>query len=78
MSARSCWASRPCAYCRALASLSGPDLADLELGRAVAAVRRWQGYSARDAAWLGWLAMESCSDASMQALLAYLGGHHGC
>jgi hypothetical protein len=50
---------------------------DLELGRAVASVRRLEGYSVREAAWLGYMAMESLEPEAVVALSAYLERHHG-
>jgi hypothetical protein len=73
-----CRASAPCAYCRALARPQPlSDLRDLALGRAVASVRRSEDYSVQQAAWLGWMAMESCEPDFVRVLECYLERHHG-
>jgi hypothetical protein len=78
VSAAVCRASSPCFWCRAWAAAARAGLqADLETGRAVAFVRRREGYAVDRAAWLGFMAMESCEADHIQALIAWLERHDG-
>ena len=77
MSAPRCRASRPCPYCIATRGATPEQMLDLSTGRAIASVRKWEGYSNAEAAWLGWMAMESLQDSDYRALVGYLEEHHG-